>query len=220
MADDSIFKVLSAARDATGAAQSRIVEIDAEIHAISARVDSINDAPLTKADFLATMAKAVRAKGDQYLMAMARGAEMPYGMAQLAGTAQFRGRVIAPGYMTGVFVSEDALCLFGEDGINAGWRRIADAMDWPASAPSMEERVHLLEGRRVQAASLLAQRAALVGALGGAFKEPPVRVELHPHDVAFAAAAAEPHDASALRVEAKRLAYEAVQAGKSGFDPV
>ena len=217
MADDSIFKLLSAARNATGAAQARVTELDAEISALEAQAVSLNGAPLTKEDFLATMAKATRARGDRYRDQMARQPAMPYGMALQAGSDTYLGRIVVPGYGMGPLVTEDALCLFAEDGINAGWKRIADTMGWPEAAPSMEYRGKMLADLAAQLASLRQQRAALVGAMGGAFKEPAIRVELSENEAAMAAAEAEPLDASARRHEARRQADDAARLGRSGI---
>jgi len=163
--------LIESARQSRLAAREHLDAIDRERTAAMKRRQAIFDAPLPKEDFVASMAKFVRHKGDLFRQSCTQyhatpGRRMSYREALTAGTDNFLQYLIAPGNPMYAVAMEGALCLFLEEGINAGMRRIADDMKWSEDAIPMDARAALLRQVDAEIANLTAKGAALAEALG------------------------------------------------------
>jgi len=162
--------ILASARNAMTAARQKIAELDRDINAAEAERADLYLAPMNKADFLAVMAKAIKAKAHEHLVLMARtfsseGGRIGSEVADLVGTDRFYYHPTMPGFGLNPPVIEAAFCLFSEEGINAGLRRVADAMTWPEDSIPLAERAERLNALDTKIAALRTQRNALADAL-------------------------------------------------------
>jgi hypothetical protein len=163
-------KLLGATRAAAQAARERLREIGASLAALDARRSAISGAPLTKADFLATMARFVAERGEDYARQLrahfgGAGRMTAYSAAQV-GTKDFVFHPLVPAPTSRAGIDERIFFFFLAGAINSGMAQIADAIDWPADAVQLADRPALLDEIDRQREALQAERDAIREALG------------------------------------------------------
>lgn len=161
--------LLGQVRQAADKLKTRIHELDSQIETLYVQRNTIVSAPLSKADYMATIRADIQTKARSFAGKLRRhleaGAKVNYPAVALAGAGGLSIRYTDAGTPVPGDMAEDAYFFYFEDALVSGVERALDAKQWPLSTVSVVERRKSLEGIAAQIDALTVERDALAGEL-------------------------------------------------------
>lgn len=161
--------LLTQVKRAADKLKTKIFELDDQIEALYKSRDGLIQAPLSKADYMATIRADIQAKARLFTTYLARhldsGNPINYPAMLQKDAGSLPVRYLDAGANVGGEISEGAYYLYFEDAIAAGVERALVGKEWPVDAMPTVEREKALKGMAVQIDALTVERDALAGEL-------------------------------------------------------
>lgn len=163
---DKINKLLQQVNDAAGELVSMIKDVDGRIAELQAERQTIGTAPVSQADFMDYISRAIDAKASRFGMAKTRhiqAIDTSFFSLERGGLVNFN--FLLTEHVGPVDINEGGLYWYLKPAILAQCAEIAESMGFPDDAMPIEERAARIAAIDAEISELRGQRNAMAGQL-------------------------------------------------------